>query len=180
MQLYEETRETKNYPNHNQQIPPWQKPKRKKGTEPMLSNGLEHVLGTANIESPALLQIQDFYNPIFHIHSIPPRPHSQAHRLITQVQLTPIALVKSPFPSLNNNTSSPTFKFSFQAFITNASLTEIQAMVSTPLALNSAAFSTKPGRCFCEQVGVNAPGTAKRMVFLLEVSRYGDRLELVG
>jgi hypothetical protein len=33
-------------------------------------------------------------------------------------------------------------------------------MLSTPRALISSAFSTKPGRCFAEQVGVNAPGSA--------------------
>lgn len=39
-------------------------------------------------------------------------------------------------------------------------------MVSTPLALSSPDFSTNPGRCFWEQVGVKAPGTAKKMAFL--------------
>ena len=38
-------------------------------------------------------------------------------------------------------------------------------MTSTPLDLSSAALETNPGTCFCEQVGVKAPGTAKRMVF---------------
>ena len=37
--------------------------------------------------------------------------------------------------------------------------------MSTPLALSSPDFSTNPGRCFWEQVGVKAPGTAKRMAF---------------
>lgn len=50
--------------------------------------------------------------------------------------------------------------------MTKASLTEMQTMVSTPLDLSSPALSTKPGRCFWEQVGVKAPGTAKRMTFL--------------
>lgn len=45
-------------------------------------------------------------------------------------------------------------------------MTEMQAMISTPLDFSSADFWTKPGRCFCEQVGVKAPGTAKRMAFL--------------
>jgi hypothetical protein len=53
--------------------------------------------------------------------------------------------------------------------MTKASLTEMQTMVSMPLALRSLDFSTKPGRCFCEQVGVKAPGTAKRMAFLFLV-----------
>lgn len=42
-------------------------------------------------------------------------------------------------------------------------------MTSTPLDLSSPAFSMNPGRCFWEQVGVKAPGTAKRMVFLAVV-----------
>ena len=37
--------------------------------------------------------------------------------------------------------------------------------MSTPLALSSPDFSTNPGRCFWEQVGVKAPGTANRMAF---------------
>eukprot|EP01018_Ginkgo_biloba_P018226 Gb_33383 [translate_table: standard] len=41
----------------------------------------------------------------------------------------------------------------------------MQAIVSTPLALSSSAFSTNPGRCFWEQVGVKAPGTASRTTF---------------
>ena len=45
----------------------------------------------------------------------------------------------------------------------------MQAMVSTPFDFSSAAFSTNPGRCFWEQVGVKAPGTAKRMDFLFLV-----------
>src|SRR5688572_1913581 len=54
---------------------------------------------------------------------------------------------------------SPTLEYLPQAPMTNTSLTAMQAMVSTPLALMSAAFSTKPGRCLASQVGVNAPGT---------------------
>src|ERR1700761_4341802 len=50
--------------------------------------------------------------------------------------------------------------------MTNASLTAMQAMVSTPLAFSASAFCTKPGRCLALQVGVNAPGTAKRTTFL--------------
>src|SRR3546814_1074603 len=42
----------------------------------------------------------------------------------------------------------------------------MQAMGSTPLALNSAAFCTKPGRCLAEQVGVKAPGTENSTTFL--------------
>ncbi len=39
-------------------------------------------------------------------------------------------------------------------------------MASTPLAFSSDAFSLKPGRCRCEQVGVKAPGTANRATVL--------------
>lgn len=49
-----------------------------------------------------------------------------------------------------------------QASMTKASFTATQAMVSTPFALRSSDFATKPGRCFKLHVGVNAPGTAKR------------------
>ena len=52
-----------------------------------------------------------------------------------------------------------------QAFITNASFTDRQAIVATPLLLMSAAFSTKPGRCLASQVGVNAPGTENSTTF---------------
>ena len=48
-----------------------------------------------------------------------------------------------------------------QAPMTKASLTAVQAISSTPFAFSSDALSTKPGRCFAEQVGVNAPGTEK-------------------
>ena len=53
-----------------------------------------------------------------------------------------------------------------QAPITNASFTARQTMLSTPLALNAAAFCTKPGRCLALQVGVKAPGTANSTTFL--------------
>src|SRR5690349_25010969 len=39
-------------------------------------------------------------------------------------------------------------------------------MVSTPFFLSSAAFSTKPGRCLAEQVGVKAPGRPNSTTFL--------------
>lgn len=38
-------------------------------------------------------------------------------------------------------------------------------MTSMPLDLSSPALETNPGTCFCEQVGVKAPGTANRIVF---------------
>src|SRR3546814_4971166 len=69
------------------------------------------------------------------------------------------ALAKAALPSASSFTLSPTCWSLPQASITKASLTAMQAMVSTPLALNSAAFCTKPGRCLAEQVGVKAPGT---------------------
>src|ERR1700727_2500782 len=46
--------------------------------------------------------------------------------------------------------------------MTKGSLTETQTMLSAPLALRSSARMTNPGRWWSEQVGVNAPGTAKR------------------
>src|ERR1700761_3322881 len=78
----------------------------------------------------------------------------------------PIALVKSPLPSASIRMSVPTPWFSPQAFITNTSLTETQAMVSTPLALKSATCCLKLGRCLAEQVGVKAPGSANSATFL--------------
>src|ERR1700722_11782846 len=78
----------------------------------------------------------------------------------------PIALVKSPLPSASIRMSVPTPWFSPQAFITNTSLTETQAMVSTPLAFRLAVCCLKLGRCLAEQVGVKAPGTAKIATFL--------------
>src|SRR5579859_829857 len=78
----------------------------------------------------------------------------------------PTARVKSPLPSASIRTSSPTPWLSPQAFITNTSFTETQAMVSTPLAFRSAALALNPGRCLAEQVGVNAPGTANRATVL--------------
>ena len=45
--------------------------------------------------------------------------------------------------------------------MTKASLTEVQAISSTPFAASASRFSTKPGRWRAEQVGVKAPGTAK-------------------
>ncbi|CAH1427334.1 unnamed protein product [Lactuca virosa] len=59
-----------------------------------------------------------------------------------------IAFAKSPFPSLNSGTSSLMFKSAFHAFITKASLTEIQVIVSTPFDFSSLDFSTNLGRCF--------------------------------
>ena len=44
--------------------------------------------------------------------------------------------------------------------MTKASFTDTQAISSTPLAVMASASAMKPGRCFCEQVGVKAPGTA--------------------
>src|SRR4030095_11724582 len=63
------------------------------------------------------------------------------------------------------STLSQTLECLPQAPMTNTSLTAMQAMVSTPLALSSAAFSTKPGRCLASQVGGNAPGTENNTTF---------------
>src|SRR5690348_18008741 len=50
--------------------------------------------------------------------------------------------------------------------MTNASLTDKQAIVSIPLPFSAENFSTKPGRCLAEQVGVKAPGNANKTTFL--------------
>jgi len=42
-----------------------------------------------------------------------------------------------------------------------------------PSAIKSDLFSIKPGKCFAEHVGVKAPGTAKRAVFLF-LNNVGD------
>ena len=78
----------------------------------------------------------------------------------------PSALVKSPLPSPSIRMSPSTDWLSPQAFMTKASLTDTQAMASTPLALKSARWSLKPGRWRAEQVGVKAPGTANSATFL--------------
>src|SRR3990170_1559390 len=80
--------------------------------------------------------------------------------------VSPTALVKSPLPSASIVTLSPTFWFLPQASMTKASLTDRQAMVSTPLARILSACWTKLGRCFAEQVGVKAPGSANSTTFL--------------
>ena len=75
-------------------------------------------------------------------------------------------MVNSALPSPSIMTLSPAFWSLPQAPITNASFTEMQAMVSTPFAFRAAASATNPGTCFAEQVGVNAPGSAKATTFL--------------
>ena len=75
--------------------------------------------------------------------------------------------VRSPLPSPSMMISSlPMPWLSAQAPMTKASLTEMQAMVSTPLAVISPRRSLKPGRWRAEQVGVKAPGTANRATVL--------------
>src|SRR5258707_943992 len=76
------------------------------------------------------------------------------------------ARVNSPLPSPSIMTLSPAFWSLPQAPITNASFTEMQAMVSTPFAFSFSASATNPGTCFAEQGGVNAPGRAKATTFL--------------
>src|SRR5262245_52513831 len=78
----------------------------------------------------------------------------------------PSAFEYSALPSASIRTLSPTFDALPQAFITNTSLTAMQAMVSMPLALSASACCRNPGRCFASQVGVNAPGTEKSTTFL--------------
>ena len=73
--------------------------------------------------------------------------------------VSPSASAKSPLPSASIVTPSAWDCFD-HAPRTNGSLTEVQTISSTPFAFSSSAFSTKPGRCFAEQVGVKAPGTA--------------------
>src|SRR5450631_915808 len=72
---------------------------------------------------------------------------------------SPSALAYSALPSANIRILSPTPPDFPQAFITNTSLTAVQAMVSTPFALILSASSTNPGKCLASQVGVNAPAT---------------------
>mmetsp|Transcript_8437 Transcript_8437/g.20671 ORF Transcript_8437/g.20671 Transcript_8437/m.20671 type:complete len:300 (-) Transcript_8437:219-1118(-) len=74
----------------------------------------------------------------------------------------PDARVNSAFPSDIIMTRPSTPALLDHALRTNGSLTARQATTSTPNDLISSTFSKKPGRCFSEQVGVNAPGTAKR------------------
>ena len=50
--------------------------------------------------------------------------------------------------------------------MTKASLTDRQAITSTPLPLICEASCLKPGRCLAEQVGVKAPGRANSATFL--------------
>ena len=50
--------------------------------------------------------------------------------------------------------------------MTKASLTAMQAMVSTPVAFILSALTTYPGMWVMEQPGVKAPGTANRRTFL--------------
>src|SRR6185437_15152184 len=85
---------------------------------------------------------------------------------LVRSMLRPMALVNSAPPSPSIITLSPAFWSLPQAPITNASLTEMQAMVSTPLALILSNDVTKPGTCLAEQVGVKAPGRAKATTFL--------------
>ena len=84
----------------------------------------------------------------------------------TRSSSRPIALVSAAEPSATMVMSSVTPADLPQAPMTKASLTDRQTMASTPFALMAAACSTKPGRCLAEQVGVNAPGTAKSTTFL--------------
>src|SRR5258706_10898448 len=79
---------------------------------------------------------------------------------------SPTAFAKSPLPSARNLIVSLAPLAFDHASITKTSLTEVQAIVVTPFALNSAACCRNPGRCIPWQVGVNAPGTANSTAFL--------------
>src|SRR6185436_317103 len=85
---------------------------------------------------------------------------------LVRSMLRPMALVNSAPPSPSIITLSPAFCSLPHAPITKASLTEMQAMVSTPLALIWSNDETKPGTCLAEQVGVKAPGRANATTFL--------------
>src|SRR3954451_2766923 len=74
---------------------------------------------------------------------------------------SPTASAKAPLPSASMVMSSEPSAL-FQALITNGSLTEMQAISSTPLPFSSLALSTYDGKWRAEQVGVNAPGTANK------------------
>src|SRR5262249_18521119 len=69
-------------------------------------------------------------------------------------------------PSASIRILVPTLEALPQAFMTNTSLTAMQAMVSTCFALMASACWTKPGRCLALQVGVKAPGTENSTTFL--------------
>src|SRR5450755_4628235 len=77
-----------------------------------------------------------------------------------------MALANSPLPSARKSILPVAPVAFFQASITNASLTPVTAMVSTPFALKAAALLRKLGMCRLLQVGVKAPGTANRATFL--------------
>ena len=77
----------------------------------------------------------------------------------------PSALVYSALPSARK-VIRPMLSEDFRhSSITNTSLTAMTAISSTPFALNSSARFTKGGMWLLWQVGVNAPGTAKRTTF---------------
>ena len=79
---------------------------------------------------------------------------------------SPNALVSSALPSASIITL-PSAPWSLpQAAMTKASLTDMHTIKSTPFAVMASALFTKLGRCFAEQVGVNAPGTANKPTFL--------------
>src|SRR4029453_7909859 len=83
---------------------------------------------------------------------------------------SPRARVSSPLPSATMRTLPSAPCALPQAPMTKASFTDRQTTSSMPLPRRSAALSTNPGRCFIEQVGVNAPGTANSTTVLPLVS----------
>jgi hypothetical protein len=83
-----------------------------------------------------------------------------------------MAWVNSPLPSPSIMTLSPVRWSLAQAAMTKGSLTEMQAIVSTPFFLMSSAAATKRGMCLALQVSVNAPGSAKATTFLPGANSY--------
>src|SRR3954468_14917561 len=75
-----------------------------------------------------------------------------------------MALAKSALPSARNSSLSAAVAF-FQASITEASLTAVTAMVSTPLDFSPSKLTRMLGMCILWQVLVKAPGTANSATF---------------
>lgn len=51
------------------------------------SEKFENIICTAERKRSALFQIQDLDNAVVHQHGVTPRPHSQTHRLVAEIQL---------------------------------------------------------------------------------------------
>src|SRR3569832_155474 len=86
--------------------------------------------------------------------------------LAVRSSVRPAAFANSALPSASMRTLPADFWSRAHAPITTASFTLRHQISSTPAFLSSSNFSTKPGTCLAEQVGVNAPGRAKRAIVL--------------